>query len=122
MIRGVMMMDFGIAVTCWLCALIIGVCALWISKRRKPIHFFTGSTVEPEEVTDIPAYNRANALMWTIYAACFVVVGTLSFFNSIAGLILMLVLFIPCIIPMYFFHKRIYKKYKRIDNAYTKQF
>ena len=109
-------MGFGIAVTCWLCSLIIGACAIWIAKRRKPIHFFTGTTVEPEEITDIPAHNRANALMWTVYAACFVVVGIISLLNSTVGLVLMLVLFIPCIIPMYIIHKQIYNKYRRASN------
>jgi len=55
--------------------------------------------------------------MWTIYAACFVVAGILSLFNDIAGLVLMLVLFIPGLIPLYIFHKRIYNKYKRTDNV-----
>ena len=105
-------MDFGVAVTCWLCALIIGACAFWIYKRKKPIHFFSGTTIDSKEIIEISAYNRENALLWAIYAVCFVAAGILSLFNGIAGIILMLVLFMPCLIPMYILHKRIYKKYK----------
>jgi hypothetical protein len=109
-------MGMGLAIASWLCSLMICACALWVYKRKKPIHFFAGTTVEPKEIDDISAYNKANALMWAIYAACFVVTGVLSLFSDIAGLVLMLVLFIPTIIVLYIFHKRIYNKYKRTDN------
>jgi hypothetical protein len=112
-----MILGVGTAVTCWICALIIGAIAIWVAKRSKPIHFFAGTIVEPKEISNIPAYNRANALMWLIYACCFVVVGVLSLFNDITGLVLMLVLFIPSLIPLYIIHKKIYNKYKRLDNV-----
>lgn len=110
-------MDFSIAITSWVCSLLFGVCALWIYKRRKPINFFHGTVIEPKEITDIPAYNRANALMWTIYAACFVLTGILSLFDYTAGLVMMLFLFLPGLIPLYIFHKRIYNKYKHTDSV-----
>jgi len=36
------MMDLGVAIASWSCFLIFLGCAIWISKRRKPIHFFQG--------------------------------------------------------------------------------
>ena len=40
-------------------------------KRKKPMWFWSGSTVEDWEITDIPAYNRANGIMWLCYSAVF---------------------------------------------------
>ncbi len=56
-----------IAVTCWFCSLIFGVIALWAFKRKDPMNFWSGITVRPEEIDDIPSYNRVNSLMWATY-------------------------------------------------------
>lgn len=37
-------------------------------RRKDPMWFWSGTTVNPDTVSDIPAYNRANAIMWMIYA------------------------------------------------------
>jgi len=106
-------MDFTAAAICWSIAPIIGVTALWISRRRKPIHFFAGTTVEPQEITDIPSYNRANARMWALYAVWFIVISVLSLLHSTVGIVLSIVSIIPGIFFLYIPYKRIYSKYKR---------
>ena len=113
-------MDFTVAAVCWSCSPIIGIIALWISKRRKPIHFFAGTTVEPQEITDIPAYNRANAKMWACYAAWLTLIGAVSLLNSTVAIVLLYVA-VASIIPGVFFlyipYKHIYNKYKRTHGA-----
>jgi hypothetical protein len=101
------------AAICWLCSLIFGLIALWAFKRRDPMHFWTGTAVEPEKITDIPAYNRANGLMWLIYTACMFMTGIISLFSIIAGTILLLVICFPGIGVLIFAYSRIYRKYKR---------
>lgn len=37
---------------------------IWAFLRKSPMHFWTGSTVMPEVLKDVKAYNRANGIMW----------------------------------------------------------
>ena len=110
-------MDFTAAAICWSISPIIGITALWISKRRKPIHFFAGTTVEPQKITDVPAYNRANAKMWALYAAWLIIIGALSLLNSTVGIVLSVVSIIPGVFFLCIPYKRIYKKYKQTHGA-----
>jgi uncharacterized protein YneF (UPF0154 family) len=108
-------MAFGnifMAGVCWFCAIIFGSMALWAHKRKTPMHFWSGSKVHPDEITDIPAYNRENAMMWGAYAAFMVVAGLASLFNSTVGIALLLIALLPGIIVLMFVYRRIYNKYK----------
>lgn len=106
------------ATICWLCSLIFGVIALWAFKRKDPMHFWSGSTVKPEEIADIPSYNRANGLMWAIYTLCMVVTGILSLFNIITGAILLVVICVPGIVILIVVYNRIYNKYRSTSVIY----
>jgi len=115
-------MEFGnivVAITCWFCSLIFGVIALWAFKRKDPMHFWSGSTVMPEEIDDIPSYNRANGLMWGTYAVAMFVSGILSLFSKM-GIILLLILCFPGIGALIFAYNRIYNKYKSTTSTYKK--
>ena len=37
-------------------------------RRRKPMWFWSGSTVKESEISDIAAYNRANGIMWLVFS------------------------------------------------------
>ena len=56
------------AVCCFGCAALFYGIGVWAERREKPVHFWSGSTVDPAKVTDIAAYNHANALMWKLYS------------------------------------------------------
>ena len=74
------------AYVCWLCSIIFGLIALLLAyKRRTPMHFRAGSTVDPEEIADIPAYNKANGKMWLAYAASTILAGVVSLFSIGVG-------------------------------------
>ena len=106
-------MDFTVAAIGWSCAPVILIMALWIYKRRKPIHFFAGTSVEPSEITDVTAYNRANAKMWVCYAIWLIIVGILSIFSRTIGLVLSVASLFPGVLFLYIPYKRIYNKYKK---------
>ncbi len=81
-------------------------------RREKPMWFWSGSVVDEEEIKDIPAYNRANGLMWIVFSIPLwtsVVVGNWN--GKIATYIttLTLVAGFPLLILTY---KKIYNKYK----------
>lgn len=102
----------------WLCALLFGGIAFWAFKRKEPIHLWSGSQAGPEEITDVRAYNRANGIMWAIYAACIFIVGIVSLFNSLLSAILLIIVFIPGIIVLVIVYNRIYNKYKNPSFTY----
>jgi hypothetical protein len=98
--------------------LIFGAISLWAFKRKDPMHFWSGSTVKPEEITDIPAYNRANGLMWAVFAVCIVTAGVFSLFNIKIGAILLAIICLPGIFILIAVYKRIYNKYKSATVTY----
>ena len=100
------------AAVIWLCTLVFAAMALWAFKRSDPMHFWSGSTVKPEELTDVSAYNRANGVMWAVYAAGFFGAGVVSFFNLTAAGILTAILCLPGVIALIIAYKKIYSKYK----------
>ncbi|MCL1992671.1 MAG: hypothetical protein FWG66_06970 [Spirochaetes bacterium] len=85
--------------------------ALWISKREKPVAFWSGTIVLPEEITDVPAYNRAVARMWGLYGGCFFAGALVTLFAIEAGVIITLVLSLPGMIVLVRTYRRIYDKY-----------
>lgn len=103
---------------CWLCSLIFGVIALWAFKRKDPMHFWSGSTVRPEEIVDIPSYNRANGLMWAIYTVCMLVTGVLSLFSIMTGAILLGIVCVPGMVVLIVAYNRIYNKYRSTSGTY----
>lgn len=87
-------------------------------KRKKPMWFWSGSTVDESEISDIPAYNRANGIMWICYSAVFWFSTLLGIFQiDAAGIVLSAgcLAGIPVLIIVY---GRIYRKYRK--NSDTK--
>ena len=58
-------------------ALFFGI-GVWATKRKDPMHFYTGSKVDPKTITNVPAYNRANARMWKQFSVSFWMCGVLA--------------------------------------------
>ena len=99
-----------ITIPCSLLFTGIGISA-W--RRRKPMWFWSGSSVREEEITNVKAYNRENGIMWICYSAVFwisTIMGIRSV--SIAGIVLAVGCLggLPLLVIAY---NRIYRKYKR---------
>ena len=81
-------------------------------KRKKPMWFWAGTTVEESEIADISAYNRANGIMWIGYSAVFWISTVLGIFQmDTVGIVLTVgcLAGIPVLIIAY---RRIYEKYR----------
>jgi hypothetical protein len=102
------------AAICGFCALIFGLIALWAFKRRTPMHFWAGSTVKPEEIADISAYNKANGKLWLGYTIGMIISGVVSLFSIGAGAILLTIICVPGVAVLIVVYKRIYEKYKKL--------
>ena len=72
---------FG-AIVMFLCgfgcgALFFGM-GVYASRLKKPMHFYSGTTVDPKTISNVPAYNRANGRMWKQFSVPFWMCGILS--------------------------------------------
>ena len=105
---------FGIIVMIFCCLICGGtfLClGIWAKKSKKPVHFYTGTTVDPQKVSDISAYNLENAKMWMIYSVPFWVSGVVSLFHVGVAAIIMSAACIPGFLWLIFRYRQICKKY-----------
>lgn len=86
--------------------LIYGGMSVYSFKKKTPVHFWAGSVVKSEEITDTKAYNKANGIMWMAF--CIAIISTL--FISLPSLCVVLV--ISEVIGLMICYTCIYKKYK----------
>ena len=109
--RGMERIIFSI-ITIPIAALFTGL-GIYAMRREKPMWFWSGSSVRPEEITDIPAYNRANGWMWLAFSGVFWLAAVLALLGSPAtGPVLGggMLLGIPALIAVY---NQIYAKYRK---------
>ena len=82
-------------------------------KRKKPMWFWSGSTVEEEEISDVRGFNRANGIMWIAYSGVFWIATVIGCFSPmIGGIVLCAGAVIGAIVMAVVFEK-IRAKYKR---------
>lgn len=91
--------------------LIFTIFGVYACHRKAPMWFWSGSTVHPHEIRDIPGYNRANGVMWLVYSLFFWLAGILYFwFPSIAIALMVIALFPGFLVLIWNFY-RIKRKY-----------
>lgn len=104
--------------TIWLCIMlpIAGLftgLGVYARRREKPMWFNSGRPVEAREITDVPAYNRANGRMWIAFSLVYWVGAALGFFSSAAAGVVVGVGTIAGIPVLYAVYRKIYARYKR---------
>ncbi len=81
--------------------------------RKKPMWFWSGSSVNENEISDVPAYNRANGIMWICYSLIFWTAAVLGIFKTgVAGILTGLGAVVGAVV-LIVVYKQIYKKYRR---------
>ena len=93
-----------------MCGGIFSGLGVWARKSKKPVHFYSGTTVDPKTVSDIPAYNMENSRMWMIFSVPFWVSGLVSFFNVAVAAIIMTAACLPGGLWLILRYNRISKK------------
>ena len=93
-------------------ALFTGI-GIYAFKRKKPMWFWSGSTVREDEIKDVPAYNRANGIMWLVFSAVFWVSAITGFLKMPLGGILLIAGCIVGVPGLAIAYGKIYSKYKR---------
>ena len=95
------------------CSLLLTGIGIYAWRRKKPMWFWSGSTVSIDEITDVKAYNRENGIMWICYSLPLWISTIMGFWNiSLAGIVLIIGCLggVPFLVISY---NRIYRKYKR---------
>ena len=82
-------------------------------KRKKPMWFWSGSTVKEDEIEDVPAYNRANGIMWICFSLIYWVAAVLGIFKADAAGVVIGVGTLVGIVLLIVAYKKIYNKYRR---------
>ena len=94
-----------------MCGGIFSGLGVWAKKSKKPVHFYSGTTVDPKTVSDIPAYNLENSRMWMLYSVPFWVSGIVPFFNLAVAAIMMTAACFPGALWLVLRYNRIARKY-----------
>ena len=101
------------------CSAVFSGLGIYAWRRKKPMWFWSGSVVEEDEISDIPAYNRANGIMWLVFSLIFWSSTILGIFNMKGAGILLFLGCVPGIIILPIVYGRIYDRYAshKKDNA-----
>ena len=100
--------------------IIVGGCAalfvglgIYACRLKKPMGFWTGVAVKAEDITDIPAYNKANGRMWMFYSLWYWVSCLVYALSPLAAVVIMMAGGTVGTIGLMFIYRRIEAKYKK---------
>lgn len=95
-----------------LCATVFLLIGCWAARRREPMHFWSGTKVDPASIRDVPAYNCACARLWWGCGAVWLLTAAGVLCADWSGALLMAVAFgsLPVLVIVYC---GIRKKYAR---------
>ena len=99
-------------ITVFGCAFLFLGIGIYAEKRKKPMWFWSGSTVDESKISDVKAYNKENGRMWKIYSLWYFASGIIYFWNEVISIILLVLgctLAIGILVAIY---NKIEKKYK----------
>ena len=103
------------AVCCFGSAALFFSVGVWAERRKKPMNFWAGTEIDPKTVSDIPAYNHENAVMWKLYSIPYWLAGLVNLlpirWSDIASLILLALACLPGLPLLILRYKQIEKKY-----------
>lgn len=94
------------------CSMLFTGIGVYAFRSKKPVHFWSGSTVSESQLKDVKAYNRANGWMWLAYSCLFWLSVILSFFSETAAGIFLLIAAVPGSLGLAFAFNKIFAHYK----------
>ena len=100
-------------ITIFGCAILFYGMGVYAQKREKPMHFWSGTTVDASKITDVKAYNKENARMWKLYSLWYFASGAIYFWNKWIAVVLLV---LSCTLGFGFLigtYNKIERKYKK---------
>ena len=99
-------------ITIFGCAILFFSLGIYAERREKPMHFWSGTTVDSNKITDVEAYNKENGRMWKIYSLWYFSSGIIYFWNEIIAIVLLVLSCTVGIGVLIATFNKIEKKYK----------
>lgn len=90
--------------------------SLWALKSTKPVHFWSGTSVDPSQIDDFKQYNQKNALMWGCHGALMLCVAALGLVNIQVATAMLIVLAIPGSVVLMWIYTQIRKWHSVNEN------
>lgn len=88
------------------CALLFYGIGVYAMKSERPMHFYSGTEIDPSSIRDIKQYNKENGKMWKCYSLWYVASAIAEiWYPWIAFAILMLSCSIGLLILLFKYHK-----------------
>ncbi|MEE0830236.1 MAG: hypothetical protein UIM26_02095 [Longicatena sp.] len=98
---------------CLGCGLVFYVLGIYASKLEKPMHFYTGTQIDANTITDIRQYNQENARMWKWYSLWYFVAGIVGIWSTFLCVAFMCLGCSVGIVLLVIKYHRILKKYSK---------
>ncbi|MCR2044167.1 hypothetical protein [Anaerosalibacter massiliensis] len=76
-----------LVVISFICATVFIGIGIFALKKKTPMHFWSGTRVKTEEISDVKAYNKANGTMWIAYGSTFILSAILSILFEVVFII-----------------------------------
>ena len=94
------------------CAILFYSIGAYALKSDKPVNFYSGTEVDPSEITDIKQYNQENSRLWKTYSLWYTAAGVTYYFNVYAAVTLLVLSCTVGIVILVKTYNKIYNKYK----------
>lgn len=94
-----------------LCTFVFFAIGYYAKKSKVPMHFYSGTEVDPAIITDIKAYNKENSIMWNTYALWYLIS---TFAHALSPMLAVIMLMLACTLGigiLIFAYNKILKKY-----------
>lgn len=95
----------------WALAFIFVCVAIYDVKRISPAQFWPWVKIQPEQLTNVRAYNQENCTMWMSCAFIFFVNGVIGVFHRELSAVLLLMFVFPGSLLLVQRYHRILRKY-----------
>ena len=93
-------------------ALFLGI-GIYAYRLKTPMWFWSGTAVKAEDITNVPAYNKANGRMWMLYSLWYWASGFVYAVSPLAAVVILMVGSTVGAIGLRFAYRHIEKKYKK---------
>ena len=95
------------------CGILFFGIGVYARRLKKPMWFWSGTEVDPAEITDVERYNRANCTMWQVYSVWFFGAGVAEIWSSLLSFVLIMLGSTLGSIILFIWYNRIFHKYTK---------